>query len=135
MANATANAGRTPHGRTGLTVTTATGDETVTAAAGTFSPGDVGASISGTGIPASTTIASVTDTDEVEMSAQATADGSPTDVAIGAVDPTAYGFVGVAVEEADEAAVHPAPPVGDGGATAITVLADSETEKPQFYIG
>lgn len=56
-----------------LSVTTTTTDATVTAAAGSFTAADVGARISGTGIPSGATIASVTNSGEVELSAVATA--------------------------------------------------------------
>jgi hypothetical protein len=62
---------------------TANGDATVTSATAAFVAGDVGKAISGTGIPAATTIASVTSATEVEMSATATADGTGVSVTIG----------------------------------------------------
>lgn len=61
-----------------IAVTTASGDATVEAAAGSFKASDVGATITGTGIPASTTILSVTDDNTIELSANATASGSIT---------------------------------------------------------
>lgn len=61
-----------------VSVTKTSADATLTAPAGTFRPSDVGATITGTGIPASTTIASVTSDTEVEMSANATSNGTIT---------------------------------------------------------
>lgn len=61
-----------------LAISTTNGDATVTAAAGSFTASDVGATITGTGIPASTTILSVTDGGTIELSANATATGNPT---------------------------------------------------------
>lgn len=59
-------------------VTTTNADATVTAAAGTFKASDVGATITGTGIPASTTILTVTNSGSIELSANATASGTVT---------------------------------------------------------
>ena len=58
------------------TVATTNGDATVTAPAGTFSPSDVGTTIAGAGIPDGATIAAVTTSGEVELSAPATATGA-----------------------------------------------------------
>ena len=52
-------------------------DETVTSATASFAAEDVGASVSGTGIPAGTTIASVTNGTTVELSVAATDDVDP----------------------------------------------------------
>lgn len=45
--------------RSGLTITTTSGNKTITAAAGTFNQGDVGMTIAGTGVGASNKVASV----------------------------------------------------------------------------
>lgn len=58
-------------------------DATFTSASAAFTSDDVGKPISGTGIPADTTISSVTSATEVEMSAAATASGSSLTVTIG----------------------------------------------------
>lgn len=63
-------------------VTTNT-DATVTSASAVFSAFDVGKAVTGTGIPASTTIASVTSATEVELSAAATATGTGVSLTIG----------------------------------------------------
>lgn len=65
-------------------------DATFTSATGEFDLTDVGAPISGTGIPANTTIASINSTTSVEMSAAATASGTGLAVTIGSayVTPT-----------------------------------------------
>lgn len=65
-------------GTRSVSVTKTSGDATLTAPAGTFRPADAGATITGTGIPASTTILSVTNDGEVEMSANATSNGTIT---------------------------------------------------------
>jgi hypothetical protein len=59
-------------------VTTTNADATVTAATGTFKASDVGATITGTGIPGGTTILTVTNTGSIELSANATASGTVT---------------------------------------------------------
>jgi len=70
--------------KSGITATVATGDATVTLAS---TVGIVaGASVSGTGIPASTKVLSVTDATHFEMSANATGDG--TSITIAAPVPT-----------------------------------------------
>lgn len=58
------------------TISTTSGDATITGGAGTFSATDVGAAITGTGIPGGTTILSVTSDTEAELSANATATGA-----------------------------------------------------------
>lgn len=63
-------------------VTTNT-DATVTSATAAFTPDDVGKPISGTGIPANTTISSYTSATSVELSANATADGTGITFTIG----------------------------------------------------
>ncbi|MBP7629482.1 MAG: hypothetical protein KA758_03445 [Acidimicrobiales bacterium] len=62
-------------------VVTAT-DATVTSATAAFSSADVGAEISGVGIPANATIASVTNATTIELSAVATASGTGVDITI-----------------------------------------------------
>lgn len=54
-------------------VSTTNADATVTAAAGTFKASDVGATITGAGIPAATTILTFTNSGSIELSANATA--------------------------------------------------------------
>ena len=66
-------AGRTSEGRTISALTKTSGSAAVTAAAGTFSSEDVGRSVTGTGVPAGTTIASVSSGTAATLSANATA--------------------------------------------------------------
>ena len=61
-----------------VAISTTNADATVTAPAGAITSEDVGATITGTGIPASTTILSVTNATTFELSANATATGTPT---------------------------------------------------------
>lgn len=72
-------------------VTTTSGSANVTAASGTVTAKDVGLSITGTGIPAGATIASITNVTTFVISAAATASGSPT-ATIGATN--GWSFVG-----------------------------------------
>lgn len=58
---------------------------TLTSASGAFTANDVGAPISGTGIPANTTIAAVVSSTSVTLSANATATGTGVSVTIGSV--------------------------------------------------
>jgi hypothetical protein len=61
-----------------LSVTTVSADATITFASGAITSADVGLSITGTGIPASTTILSVTNATTAELSANATASATVT---------------------------------------------------------
>jgi hypothetical protein len=77
-------------------VTKTSGSAAVTAAAGTFNEEDAGRPISGTGIPASTTLASVTSDTAATLSANATATGAGA-ATIGATNEASagsYGFIG-----------------------------------------
>lgn len=65
-----------------VTISTTSADATITAGAATFSAADVGAAITGTGIPALTTIASVTSSTSAEMSSPASATGAGVSAAI-----------------------------------------------------
>jgi hypothetical protein len=73
-------------------VATVNADATITFASGTITADDIGLSVTGTGIPASTTILSITNLTTAELSANATATGSPT-VAIGGTN--GWKFVGL----------------------------------------
>lgn len=74
--------------RTQAIVTTNT-DATITFASGAITAADIGLSITGTGIPASTTILSINSATSAEMSANATATGTPT-ATVGAVNGWKY---------------------------------------------
>lgn len=75
------------------TISTTSGDATITGAAGTFSSSDVGQTITGTGIPADTTILSFTSDTEVEMSANASATGASVAATLGAT--TGWKYAGL----------------------------------------
>lgn len=63
---------------------TTNGSKTVTSATGAFTAADVGKPISGTGIPAATTIASINSSTSVQTSANSTATATGVTVTIGA---------------------------------------------------
>lgn len=65
-------------GTRAVSVSTTNADATVEGPAGAFRPSDVGATITGAGIPAATTILSVTDSNTIELSANATATATVT---------------------------------------------------------
>jgi hypothetical protein len=74
----------TPDSQTFTGVTTTNGDATLDVTGANFTADDVGKTITGlAGIPASTTILSVTDVDTIEMSANATASGTTSVTIVG----------------------------------------------------
>ncbi len=76
-----------------VTIGTTDTDATITFASGAITADDVGQSITGTGIPASTTILSWTNDTTAELSANATATGASVTATVGAV--TGWRFVGL----------------------------------------
>lgn len=76
-----------------LVVDTTTSDATLVSDTDVFNAADVGASVSGPGIPAGATIASVTDAKTVELSAAATA--TATDVTVSVAAANGWSFVGI----------------------------------------
>lgn len=85
--------GRTNEGRTVAGVGTTATSTAITAPAGSFHEEDAGRTISGTGIPAAATIASVQSDTGATLSAAATATGTIT-ATLGAATADAYGFAG-----------------------------------------
>lgn len=108
-------AGRTNEART-VTVTTTNASTAITAAAGTFHEEDAGRTITGTGIPAAATLASVTSDTAAVLSAAATASGSPS-VTLGRALGTAYGFSGWSPETDGESETYTVAAVNAGTAT------------------
>lgn len=106
--------GRTNEQRT-VTVTT-NSTTAITAAAGTFHEEDAGRTITGTGIPAAATIASVTSDTAATLSAAATASGSPS-VTLGRAQGQAYGFTGWSPETDAESETYTVAAVNAGTAT------------------
>lgn len=87
--------GRTSEPRS-VTVTKTNGQATVTAPAGSFNEEDAGRPISGTGIPASTTLLTITSDTAATLSANATATGAAAaTIGTSAVNGSqTYGFMG-----------------------------------------
>lgn len=120
-------AGRTNEART-VTVTTTNTSTGITAAAGTFHEEDAGRTITGTGVPAGATLASVQSATAATLSAAATASGSPS-VVLGQAQGGAYGFTGWSPETDAESETYPI--AAGAGASAPSVLADDTTRAEQ----
>jgi hypothetical protein len=86
-------AGRTNEGRTVAGVGTTLASTAITAPAGSLHEEDAGRTITGTGIPAGATLASVQSDTAATLSAAATAAGTIT-ATLGRATPEAYGFAG-----------------------------------------
>lgn len=98
--------GRTTEPRSVASVGTTSASAALTAPAGSFDQGDVGRTITGTGIPAGRTILSVTATGNgATMSGTASATGTIT-AALGAGSPQASGFAGWSPETEAEAKTY-----------------------------
>ncbi|MFI6228888.1 hypothetical protein ACIBCR_16415 [Micromonospora echinospora] len=108
-------AGRTNQRRT-ASVTTTSGSANITAGAGVFHEEDTGRTITGTGIPAATTIASVTSDTAAVLSANATASGTVT-ATLGGATGQAYGFAGWSPETDAESETYSVAAVNAGTAT------------------
>lgn len=98
-------AGRTNEGRTIASVGTTNTSTAITAPAGSFHEEDAGRTITGTGIPAAATIASVTSDTAATLSAAATATGTIT-ATVGAATAAAYGFAGWSPETDTESEAY-----------------------------
>lgn len=111
-------AGRTAEPRT-ATVTTTNASANLTAAAGTFNEEDAGRSISGTGIPAAATLATVTSDTAATLSANATASGSITATigGTGTAGGQTYGFTGWSPETDAESETYTVAANNAGTAT------------------
>lgn len=107
--------GRTNEGRV-VTVTKTSTSPNITAAAGTFQEEDAGRGISGTGIPAGTTISTVTSDTAAVMSANASASGSGS-ATLAAAKGTAYGFTGWSPETDAESETYTVAAASAGTAT------------------
>lgn len=77
-----------------VVVATTDTDATVTAPAGSFTSADVGRSITGAGIPAATTIATVTNSGSIELSAAATATAAGVVATVDSADTSLLKVVG-----------------------------------------
>lgn len=97
--------GRSNEGRTIAGVGTTNLSTAITAPAGSFHEEDAGRTITGTGIPAGATIATVTSETAATLSAAATATGTIT-ATLGAATPAAYGFAGWSPETDPESETY-----------------------------
>jgi len=89
--------------RSSLTITTTSGNKTITAAAGTFNQGDVGLTIAGTGVGATNTIASVSaDGTTATVTVNSTASATVTDGAISGGGQLAYAGSSIATSFAQQ---------------------------------
>jgi hypothetical protein len=117
--------GRSTEARTQVIGTT-NASAAITGAAGTFNEEDAGRPISGTGIPAATTILSVTTDIAATLSANATATGSPTATfGVGAGTALGYGFTGWSPESDAESETYSI--AGGASASAPDRLANAYT--------
>ena len=107
--------GRTNEGRT-ATIGTTNASVNITGSAGTFHEEDAGRTITGTGIQAGSTIATVVSDTAATLSLQAQATGSPV-ATLGRALPTAYGFGGWSPETDAESETYTVAAVIAGAAT------------------
>ena len=114
--------GRTSQARS-VTVTTAT-STALTAPAGTFSKNDVGRTITGTGIPAATTLSAVASATAATLSAAATASATITAQILGESGGT-YGFNGWSPETEVESGAYTG--VSTAGVNEPSRMTDSVT--------
>ncbi len=121
--------GRSTDSRTVASVVT-NSTTAITFPSGTIRASDVGRTITGTGITAGTTIASVQSATAATLSATATTSTTQT-MTLGGYPQSALGlgFVGWTNETDAEAAVYPI--AAGAGATAPSVLTDNITRVPQ----
>ncbi|MFG2299430.1 hypothetical protein [Actinacidiphila glaucinigra] len=107
--------GRTNEPKT-VSITTTSGQPSITAAAGTFTkPEDIGRTVTGTGIQADTTITAIASDTAATLSLNATASGART-VTLGRANPQAYGFGGWSPESDTEADAYTVAAVNAGTA-------------------
>jgi hypothetical protein len=118
--------GRTPEARTVPSVGTTNASAAITGPSGSFNaPEDVGRTITGTGIPANTTITAVASSTAATMSANATATGTIT-ATLGAGNSASYGFFGWSPETDLEADTYSVT-AKNGGATSPDQMANTTT--------
>jgi hypothetical protein len=127
MANTT---GSGSYVRTQASVGTTSGSAAITGPANTFSQRDVGAPISGTGIPASATVLSVTSGTAATLSANATATGTIT-ATIGPRVSSSAGFTGWKPETDARAADYSFASAA-AGTVPLDRLSDNITRTPQY---
>lgn len=122
--------GRSPQART-ITITLTDIDTALTADAGTFHPEDAGRPISGQGIPAGSTLASVESDTEATLSDAATESGE-VEATLPDVSWTAdngYGFIGWSPKSSATAADYKLPSAGANDPEKITDPNTSEIKR------
>lgn len=123
-------AGRTNEGRT-ATVSTTLSSTAITAPAGTFHEEDAGRTITGTGIPAGATLASVTSETAATLSAAATATGANITATLGRATPGAYGFAGWSPETDPESETYTVAAANAGTLTPDRITDPNTAKSPQ----
>lgn len=113
--------GRSTELRTVASVATTSASTAIAAPAGSFNKGDVGRGITGTGIPASTTVAAVASSTAATLSVAATATGTVTATvgmtATPAIAGASYGFNGWSPETGVESESYTLAAVNAGTVT------------------
>lgn len=125
--------GHGTEGRTIASVGTTNTSTALTGPANSFNSGDVGAAVSGTGVPAGATIASVTSGTAAVLSAAATATGTIT-LTVGPQSASSAGFTGwhadtAAQESAETVAAENAGTTDPNRLTDINTRASEKTEQ------
>jgi hypothetical protein len=110
-------------------VTKVSGSAAVTAPAGTFTEEDAGRGITGTGIPAGTTVLSVQSGTAATLSANATATNSAT-ATLAAASGQSYGFVGWSPESDDESETYTVAANNAGTVTPDRVTSSTSRVPP-----
>jgi hypothetical protein len=123
--------GRSPDSRAVSGVGTTNTSTAITGPAGSFDKnGDVGRTITGTGIPGGATIAAVASSTAATLSAAATATGTIT-ATVGAGQTATYGFTGWSPVSDTEATVHTVAAV-NAGQVAPSKVTDTSTSVSSF---
>lgn len=122
-------AGRTTEARVVSALTKTSGSAAVSAAAGTFGQEDVGRTVTGTGVTAGTTVASVQSATAATLSANATATNTAS-ATLGSALASSAGFLGWSPETSAEAATYTVAANNAGTATPDR-LTDTATARTQ----
>jgi hypothetical protein len=120
--------GRHTETRTVTATRAATTSGVITAAAGTFSPEDVGRTITGTGIPAGATVASYQSDTQITASANSTSTGTGT-ITLGPANTLNTGYAGWSPETYAEASSYSVAAVNAGQASNPTRFTDASTPR------
>ena len=125
-----ASPGRSTDARSVSGVGTTSGSAAITAPAGSFDvKGDVGRTITGTGIPGGATLSAVASATAATLSANATATGTVT-VTLGVASPAALGFSGWSPLHHSEQGAYTVSAV-NAGTVAVDKIPDINTRVDQ----